>query len=188
MYTSAELSPDRLMRWELERIWNLEVHTPNLRICVFVMLNPSKADGLVDDPTIGKVITFAKYWGYDGIRVVNLVGYRATDPRVMYEWFKIQNLLDLNEHLTRAVRGATKPDVAKVVLAYGKIRPCLREHAYSIVRAIAKVRNTYDIKLNKDGTPAHPLYLKGTLTPNLHFGHHPASGASPRDSRHAFLD
>lgn len=166
MFMSADFAQDDTMRTSLERIWGTG---SNLRICVFVMLNPSTADAMKNDPTIGRCVEFAKFWGYDGIRVVNLVSYRATKPADMFAWFKKQDLFSLTKHVRWAVRGATGKDVAKVVLAYGSIPAFMRGHAYDVVWAIARKKNVYDIKLNKDGTPAHPLYLKGTLTPNLHF-------------------
>src|SRR5258707_10232275 len=50
---------------------------------LFVMLNPSTADGQGDDPTIRKCVGFAQRWGYDRMKVVNLFAYRATDPRML---------------------------------------------------------------------------------------------------------
>jgi hypothetical protein len=169
MYMSAEMMQQGTMRISLERIWNHEAPEKMRRICVFVLMNPSKADAMVNDPTASRCIAFARYWGYDGMRIVNLVSYRATNPKDMHVWFKQQNLLTLNEHLTWAVNGCNLKDVAKVVLAYGKIPAFMRDHAYNVVMAISKTKNTYDIRLNNDGTPAHPLYLPGHLTPNLHF-------------------
>ena len=51
--------------------------------CVFVMLNPSTADELHDDPTIRKCIKLACSWGHDSLRVVNLFAYRSADPRAL---------------------------------------------------------------------------------------------------------
>lgn len=169
MYMSAEFAQYDTMRISLERIWNHVDPEKMRRICVFVLLNPSTADAMKNDPTASRCIAFAKYWGYDGMRIVNLVSYRATQPADMYVWFKQQNELTLTRHLIWAFEGCTKKDVAKVVLGYGSIPAFMRQHAYEVVSAIAVKKNVYDIALNKDGTPKHPLYLKGTLTPNLHF-------------------
>lgn len=70
----AVISRDGQYRYCLSRQWN---DGPEL---VFVMLNPSTADAMRDDPTIRKCIGFADRLGYGAIRVVNLFAMRATDP------------------------------------------------------------------------------------------------------------
>lgn len=73
---SAEISECGHYRWWLRRSWNQGEGT----IC-FVMLNPSTADALQDDPTIRRCIAFSKAWGYATLSVRNLFAYRATDPK-----------------------------------------------------------------------------------------------------------
>lgn len=81
MIAAANISPCRKYRYDLTRLWcgNAAV----ARIVTWVMLNPSSATALTDDPTIRKCIGFAKRWGYDGLRVVNLFAYRSTHPEVL---------------------------------------------------------------------------------------------------------
>ncbi|MES2137565.1 MAG: DUF1643 domain-containing protein [Pseudomonadota bacterium] len=52
-------------------------------VVAFVMLNPSTADAVQDDPTIRRCIGFAKAWGKGGIVVINLFAFRATNPKDM---------------------------------------------------------------------------------------------------------
>lgn len=163
MITSAALSSCGTFRWELERIWGFYG-----RICVFVMLNPSTADAILDDPTIRRCIAFAKYWGYDGIRVVNLVAFRATRPTDMLVWFLTRSQEELTEHMRLAVTATRQSDVAKVVCAFGRVPPVMQAHAERVCRHIKLWRNLHAIKLNKDGSPAHPLYLRGDLVPVLY--------------------
>lgn len=50
---------------------------------MFVGLNPSTADELLDDPTIRRCVAFARSWGYGALCMTNLFAFRATDPDVM---------------------------------------------------------------------------------------------------------
>jgi hypothetical protein len=78
MEKAAIISPCRLYRYQLARIWD-----DSLPRCLFAGLNPSKADGSQDDPTVRRMIGFARDWGYGGLFVVNLFAFRATDPKDM---------------------------------------------------------------------------------------------------------
>jgi len=74
----ATISNDELYRWHLWRMW-----TEDAPQVLFVMLNPSTADGLSDDPTIRRCEGFARRWGMGGFQVVNVFPWRATDPRAL---------------------------------------------------------------------------------------------------------
>ena len=50
---------------------------------VFVLLNPSTADEIKDDPTVAKSRRHAAGWGYGEVIILNAFAYRATDPRNM---------------------------------------------------------------------------------------------------------
>lgn len=76
-HRGALLSPCGSYRWMLWRTWGLAPPA------VFVMLNPSTASGLEDDPTIRRCVGFAKGWGAGGIEVVNLFAWRATKPAAL---------------------------------------------------------------------------------------------------------
>ena len=56
-------------------MWN--EHKP---IAMIIGLNPSTADQTRNDPTITRCINFASSWGFGGVCVTNLFGFRATSP------------------------------------------------------------------------------------------------------------
>lgn len=80
----ANISADGRYRYELTRFW-CDPGAFLQRAATFIMLNPSTADANDDDPTIQRCMKFARSWGLDGIRVVNLYAFRASQPSVMWE-------------------------------------------------------------------------------------------------------
>lgn len=78
MRRSAEITPCGLYRVWLERSWDRG--KPPLVVC---MLNPSTADGQTEDPTLVALIHFATLWGYGGLIIVNLYGWRSPSPAAM---------------------------------------------------------------------------------------------------------
>ncbi len=159
MIKTAYISECKKYRHALIRVWDMS--KPRV---LFIMLNPSTADDENDDPTIRRCIGFAKAWGYGGIYVVNLFGLRATDPKDLLKapfivgvdnitWFKkMSKLADL------------------VVCAWGnssileKLQKRL-DHTYQPLSWIDMNKPLHYLKLSKDGTPMHPLYLKNDLKP-----------------------
>lgn len=159
---SALISDCGKYRYSLTRIWDSE--KPKV---LFIMLNPSTADGEQDDPTIRRCIGFAKAWGYGGLYVCNLFAYRATNPK---ELLKVDNPFgDKNIWCTKKLADR----VDKVICAWGN-RPILKkvlkgQSEMDLVRfAQGKL---YAIDFAKDGTPKHPLYLKSELVPRALAGH-----------------
>ena len=150
MKKHAIISQDEKYRYQLSRIWDEE--KPKI---LFIMLNPSTADADVDDPTIRRVVNFAKSWGYGGVFVGNLYAFRSTDPKGLRHTDDpigedniqhIQNLLGL---------------VEKVIYAWGNNQ---REPDW----LCDLVDSPYCIDVSKKGIPKHPLYLKSELQPKLY--------------------
>lgn len=157
----ATFSDDMIYRYSLTRDWD-----ESLPRVLWVMLNPSTASHLEDDPTVRKCQGYARRWGYGAITVCNIFALRSTDPRGLkqahergvdprglYNWDTI--------HL-RAVDRRT----ALVVAAWGAHGAFLTQGprvATHLRRLVAK--KLHVLGLTKDGHPRHPLYLPNAVEP-----------------------
>lgn len=146
----AILSPDRRYRYWLDRHWGSSgTHA------TWIMLNPSTADALEDDPTVRRCTAFTKAWGLDGLIIVNLFALRATDPRAL-----VRHPDPVGPSNDEFIRDAVFPWTV-VVAAWGAHRMADRRSAD--VTAILRERagDVGCLGLTRDGYPRHPLYVPG---------------------------
>ncbi|MBL6792205.1 MAG: DUF1643 domain-containing protein, partial [Synechococcus sp. BS307-5m-G35] len=76
--SKASFSANRQYRWWLHRQWSL-----GSGLLLFIGLNPSRADGERDDPTLRRLQAFAKSWGYQELLVVNLFARMSPHPAAL---------------------------------------------------------------------------------------------------------
>ena len=76
--SEAVYSPCESYRYLLTRTWD-----PGGEKALFVMLNPSTATEVQNDPTVERCERRARVLGFGAFRVTNIFAFRATDPRVM---------------------------------------------------------------------------------------------------------
>lgn len=140
-------------RYSLNRHWGEDEASTN--ILHLLMLNPSTADGLEDDPTIRRCIGFARGLGYDGLKVVNLFALRSTDPRGLRP--HEDPIGPRNDEILTACMDFLGGSY--MVAAWGA-EPFAVERARK-VHEMAAARNVSlkTWKRTKDGHPWHPLYL-----------------------------
>ncbi len=152
--SGAEFSRCRRWRYLLWRRWDARAPLAN-----FVMLNPSTADEFRLDPSCTRARNYASRWGFGGVIVTNLFGWRATDPGEM------KAARDpVGRGNDRAILRAAQ--AAKlVVCAWGN-------HGAHLARADRVAENLRMngvalscLRMNGPGHPAHPLYLPGGLRP-----------------------
>ena len=74
----ALYSPCLRYRYALTRVWDA-----GGRRVLFVMLNPSTATEVQNDPTVERCERRARALGFGAFRVCNIFAFRATDPGVM---------------------------------------------------------------------------------------------------------
>lgn len=146
--STAVYSSCEAYRYVLTRVWQ-----PEGRRVLFVMLNPSTATEVQNDPTVERCERRARALGYGAFRVCNIFAYRATDPRQMRA--QADPVGPMND---RAI--ADSADWADaVVCAWGTHGAHLDRGAAveSLLRATGKP--LYHLGLSKDGHPKHPLYI-----------------------------
>ena len=150
--SDAEFSEDGFYRFSLLRAFRPEP----TNVCLFVMLNPSTADYVSDDPTVRRCIGFARSWGHDGIMVGNLYAMRTTRPIHLWEVADPVGRPRNDEALGEML---SDPAVTCVVAAWGANAQPEREAEFYKL-AHVRDRIVQCLGETKDGYPRHPLYLR----------------------------
>ena len=148
--SGAVFSDCRKYRYALWRIWD-----ENKPLVMIIGLNPSTADETSNDPTITRCKNFARSWGYGGVFVTNLFGFRATYPNQLRSYHE-----PVGKENDLWVHEIAKEAVIKVA-AWGNHGKFLNRS----VEILSSLDQLHCIKMNKSGEPAHPLYLKAELKP-----------------------
>jgi hypothetical protein len=154
----AVISADGLYRYSLKRAWEPDGIAGGV---LFIMLNPSTADGEQDDPTIRRCIAYAKAWGAHGLEVVNLFAFRATDPDELLRTSRPigpENDAAIRDALTRA---------GLVVAAWGT-HEAARGRDRAVTELVTRTHDLHALALSNDGHPKHPLYLRKSLQPVIY--------------------
>ena len=145
-------------RYLLWREWDNSSKTVS-----FIMLNPSRADAQVNDPTITRCINFAKSWGYGRLEVVNLFAYRTPKPSLLkqaVEPIGKDNDLHIIESVNRSDR---------IILAWGNHGAWQKQDLYTL-DLLKNHNHLYSLGITKRGCPRHPLYLRSTIKPRRYRG------------------
>lgn len=153
MIKGADFSSNKKYRYSLHRFWDT-----SKPLVMFIMLNPSIADGKEDDPTIRRVINYAKSWGYGGFYVCNLFAYVSTDSRVLKS---LGHFAIGKENDSKILQVSLLCD--KIIFAWGR-KGSLFGRSSEVVNMF---KEAYYLSMNKDGEPAHPLFLPNNLIPKL---------------------
>lgn len=141
-------------RYALTRVWDEAA----LRL-TYVMLNPSTATEVQNDPTIERCERRARALGYGGIRITNIFAWRDTDPKAL-----------------KRAAAPIGPDNDRIVAeasSWGDLTLCgWGAHGTHMDRGaeIAELlRSTghrlATLGLSKAGHPRHPLYISYQTQP-----------------------
>jgi hypothetical protein len=150
-----EADVDGDFRWSLKRTWSRG--KPR---AAWLMCNPSTADGLVDDPTIRRVMAFSAAAGCGSAIVVNVFPLRTPYPADLWP-----RLGDLDEEAIRKNFDTIEAAVRKADLrfvAFGadpfKRAPELTVQAVRLFGLRQGIRSpVVALGVNSTGWPLHPL-------------------------------
>lgn len=147
----AQFSACGRYRLHLSRYW---VGVPD-RLALWIGMNPSVADASFDDPTIRREVNFTRAWGLGPYLKMNVMDYRATNPK---ELLRLSCPACSEDNLVTIVRAAKAAE--KIILAYGVLPGPLRQHGQALLRELrAAGHKLWCVGLTKDGSPRHPLYV-----------------------------
>lgn len=159
-FAAATFDENHDYRYRLSRVWD-----DTLPRVVWCMLNPSTASAFRSDPTVSRVISFSRRWGYGAAEVVNLFALRSSSP---------SKLVLSADPVGSANDAAVSDAVAAadlVVAAWGN-HGSLVNPKTGIPRS-KEVRDLLDrcevqvhrLCMTKELQPGHPLYIRSDTVP-----------------------
>lgn len=152
--SSAIYSECEQYRYALTRIWD-----PAQPRALFVMLNPSKATEVQNDPTVERCERRARALGFGAFRVVNIFAWRETHPQLMRQATDPVG----PDNDTQLLAGCAWAD--QIICGWGT-------HGAHMNRGtqVAKLLRSRGFELSvlgltKAGHPKHPLYIAYAAQP-----------------------
>jgi hypothetical protein len=145
----AEFSLCRNYRYALWRIWDKS--KPKV---MFIGLNPSTANEITDDPTIRRVKKMAQNWGFGGVYMANLFAFVTAYPDELGKCIDPLGENDLWLHKVAM-------QCSEVIFAWGNFKEA-QERAKMVIEMFQGAKA---LIINKDGSPRHPLYVRGNIQP-----------------------
>lgn len=154
----ATFSADKRHRYELRRLVDATGHGE----IAWVMLNPSIADEVANDPTIRRCIDFSRRWGFAWLRVVNLCAIRSTDPKAVRGWNEPPVSHPYFTNLNYICAAACQSDVT--MLAWGTHgEPIGGDNVREDI--CCESDEVWVLGWTANGQPRHPLYVKADTRP-----------------------
>ena len=150
---------------------------------LWVLHNPSSADEEEADPTTRRVIEFSRAWGCRRVVVLNRLAYIATDPSDLVRAVELG--MDIEGPKNRATIDAEIATQPRYIVAAwgtgislgwrkGRYGGNTNHRGYSIPPASTSTElgrlwatgRLCALRLNQDGSPAHPLYVPYSAAPS----------------------
>lgn len=151
--SEALYSDCETFRFRLSRTWGA---SPRL---AFILLNPSTATELRNDPTIARCEGRARRTGHGGVDILNLFAFRATRPA---------DLLAAPDPVGSGNSGIVLDTAAAaglIVCGWGLHGAHLDQG--TLLRRLLSDRGLplWHLGLTRDGHPRHPLYVGNAVQP-----------------------
>lgn len=143
-------------RYSLTRVWD-----EGGRKVLFIMLNPSTATEIQNDPTVERCERRARTLGFGAFQVTNIFAWRDTDPKNMRA--AVEPVGPEND--ATILNGCGWADM--IICAWGTHGAHLQrgQQVEKLLRATSEP--LYQLGLTKDGHPKHPLYIAYAEQPAL---------------------
>jgi hypothetical protein len=141
-------------RYALTRVWKFEASR-----LVFVMLNPSTATEVQNDPTVERCERRARTLGFGSLQVTNIFAWRDTDPKKMRT---AKDPIGPNNDKT-IMEACSWGD--QIIAAWGTHGAHLNRgvQVKQILRSSDKP--VFHLGISKGGHPKHPLYIAYSQKP-----------------------
>jgi hypothetical protein len=151
-HSVAHFSPCEKFRYWLRRDWDLTKAPIS-----FLMLNPSTADEMVNDPTIERCQRRAIAMGFGSMIIVNLFPFRMTDSKLLNT---VDNLLGDAKEADGAIVQAVELS-QMTVCGWGKhpLAAPRAQHMMTLLKNAGLQNKVMCLQLNADNSPQHPLYI-----------------------------
>jgi hypothetical protein len=152
--STATYSDCERYRYSLVRTWD-----PAGKRVLFVMLNPSTATEVQNDPTVERCERRARTLGFGSFEVTNIFAWRDTDPRAMRAAADPVG----PENDAAILAGTAAAD--RIICAWGTHGAHLDRGPAVEALLRGTGRPLHHLGLTKDGHPKHPLYIGYAVEP-----------------------
>ena len=153
-HSTAVYSDCERYRYLLTRVWE-----PAGRRALFIMLNPSTATEVQNDPTVERCERRARALGFGAFRVTNIFAWRDTDPK------KMRAAADPVGPENDAAIAESCPWADRIIAAWGAHGAHLDRGARVEALLRGTGRAVHHLGLTQAGHPKHPLYIAYTRQP-----------------------
>ena len=139
---------DRRFRYALWRVWQPTGHR-----LLFIGLNPSTANDTKDDPTIRRLIGFAKAWDFGGLFAGNLFSLVTPSPDILWHSPSPEQPNGPNDTAINQMREHS----SMVLVGWGNEGRHAGARPEEVLALLGEP--VFCLKTTNAGEPGHPLYM-----------------------------